>query len=159
MTIISENQNCLTVHFITKVLYWRINVRGNVIATMIAKWSWTLFRKDRWLSRLPNIQWSQVHAGDAYQSVTYDSPVAQTWIRRKESDDELIWSDRDWKQTDWTQLLPFHWYFQELICIRKTKFHKPVSICIYIDCVHGLKTNCVLTIKHWILRNIIKMNK
>ena len=77
--------------------------------------------------------------------------------RNGRSIDELICSDRDWKQTDWTQLLPFHWYSQELICIRKTKFHNQ-SLNIYIDCGHELKTQCVL-IKHSIMRHIIKMNK
>ena len=28
--------------------------------------------------------------GDAYQSVTYYLPVAQTWNRRKETDDQLM---------------------------------------------------------------------
>ena len=28
--------------------------------------------------------------GDAYQSVTYYSPVAQTWIRRNKTDDQLM---------------------------------------------------------------------
>ena len=42
------------------------------------------------LVRMLNIQWSGVHAGDAYESVTYYSPVAQTWIRRKETDDQMM---------------------------------------------------------------------
>ena len=139
--IISENwtQICLTVHFTMKVLYWRINVHENVIATFNYQlWSQNIVRryseKTVDLVCLQNIQWSRVHADDAYQSVTYYSPVAQTWISSKRngrSIDELICSDRDWKQTDWTQLLPCHWYSQELICIRKTKFHNK-SVYIYI---------------------------
>ena len=39
---------------------------------------------------MQNIQWSRVHVGDSYQSVTYYSPVAQTWSRRKEADDQLM---------------------------------------------------------------------
>ena len=73
------------------MLYRRINVHENVIARFNnydRKMKLHVIQKKTGdLVRLQNILWSRV--GDAYQSVTYYSPVAQTWIRRKETDDQL----------------------------------------------------------------------
>ena len=108
---------------------------------------------------MQNIQWSRVHAGDAYQFVTCYSPVAQSCILRKETDDQLMsWFAATVTESKLTELscclfidIPKNW-------VAQGKRNFITSHWIYIDCGHGLKTKCVL-IKHSIMRHIIKMNK
>ena len=130
------------------------------LSTMIAKWSSTLFRKHGWFS--PFAEHSMITSACGWclskccLLLTCCSNLDSS-KRNGQSIDELICSDRHWKQTQWTQLLPFHWYSQKLICIRKRKF---LSQSLYI---YRLRTRtedkCVLIIRHWIMRYIIKMNR
>ena len=115
-----------------KVLYWRsqwesmfMKMWSQHLPTMFPKWSYTLFRKDRWFS--PFAEHSMIASAfgwclsKCYLLLTCCSNLGST-KRNGRSIDELICSDRDWKQTDWTLLLPSHLYSHHLICVRKTKF-------------------------------------
>ena len=120
-----------------KVFYWRIDDHENVIARFNnydRKMKFNLIQKRQVIKSYAERSMITSACGRCLSKCYLLLPCCSNFDssrRNGRSIDELICSDCDWKQTDWTQLLPFYWYSQELICIRKTKFHNH-SVYIYI---------------------------